>query len=100
MASYDKTRDSSVSGIKPSSSHINDRLSGVVGSVVGVMREMVRYLQQSEAQLKGDVVIRGQFLEALQEQQDLVDILTAVSFNPKTIVVLIELKSPSYSLYP
>lgn len=39
----------------------------------------MHYLRQSEVQLKGEVAIRGQFLQTLHEQQDLMDVLTTVS---------------------
>ena len=45
------------------------------------MQRMMQYLRQSEMQLKGEVVIRGQFLQTLNEQQDLMDVLTAVSLG-------------------
>lgn len=53
--------------------------AGVMGSLVGVVRKLMGHLRQSEVQLKGEVAVRAQFLQTLHEQQDLMDVLTAVS---------------------
>ena len=57
----------------------HDSWSETLGALLVCMRRMMQYLLQSEVQLKGEVAIRGQFLQALHEQQDLMDVLTAVS---------------------
>ena len=38
-----------------------------------------RQLEQSEKQLAGEVMLRGQFLQTLADQQDLIDTIAAVS---------------------
>ena len=50
----------------------------MAGSLLGSVQKMMLYLHQSEVQLKGEVAIRGHFLQTLHEQQDLVDALTTV----------------------
>ncbi len=86
LLSYEKTISPSLQ--VPTSSHGPSHgsqtagpqsLDKVVETLVSSVRRMVHYLHQSEVQLKGEVAIRGQFLQTLHEQQDLMDVLTAVS---------------------
>ena len=65
-----------------STSHTHSSHSSeVTGPLVDSVQRMMHYLHQSETQLKGEVAIRGQFLQTLNEQQDLMDVLTAVSLK-------------------
>lgn len=47
--------------------------------VVSLLQSVKQQLEQSERQLMGEVAVRGQFLQTLADQQDLMDTLTAVS---------------------
>lgn len=48
-------------------------------AVVSLLRGVRQHLEQSEIQLMGEVTVRGQVLQTLTDQQDLMDTLTAVS---------------------
>ena len=50
----------------------------VVGTLVRGVKRLMGHLRQSEVQLRGEVAVRTHFLHTLQEQQDLMDVLTAV----------------------
>ena len=54
-------------------------MNKVMGSLLGSVKRVVQYLEQSELQLKGEVAVRGQFIQTLDEQQNLMDALAAVS---------------------
>ena len=54
-------------------------LSGITISLLSSVRKMTHYLKQSEVQLKGEIAVRGQLLQTMTEQQNLMETLTTVS---------------------
>lgn len=50
-------------------------------AVFSLLRDVKQQLEHSQSQLMGEVEVRGQFLQTLTDQQDLMDTLTAVSMT-------------------
>ena len=84
LSLYERALSPSDSAPPPSTHPENLKEGGaswpeIMGSLLHAVRKMMQHLRQSELQLRGEVAIRGQFLQTLHEQQDLMDVLTAVS---------------------
>ncbi len=57
----------------------HSRLMAITSTLLTSVTKITRYLQVSEAQLRGEVEVRGHLLQTMTEQQNLMDALTSVS---------------------
>lgn len=57
----------------------NDTFTRITTALLTSVTKIAHYLRDSEAQLKGEVEVRGVLLQTMTEQQNLMDALTSVS---------------------